>query len=208
MQLSKIILLSGISLFILASCGGDASGDSKKEEANCLYSYNHSTTDLTWTAYKTLSKVPVAGGFNNIKVTAESAYSQKEVIESINFVISTSSVETNDIGRNQKIDSLFFGFSDIKEIKGKILKLNENGKADIQINMGIPVTISGDYKIEGNKFSFNAEIDLISWEMLNAVENLNQACEEVHRGAEGEESKLWSNVSLSLTTVLSSDCNK
>lgn len=202
-----IYSIFAVAALCLFSCGNDATEDASKEEAKCLYNYNHNSTELNWTAYKTTAKVGVSGGFNVINVKSESAYSVKEVLESISFEIETNSVETNDEGRNKKIDSLFFGFRNVDKITGKISKIKDDGKAIIMITMGgISIDIEGDYTLEGTQFSFSSEINLLSWNLIGAANNLNAACEDLHKGDDGV-SKLWDIVNLTFTTTLTSECN-
>ena len=59
-------------------------------------------------------------------------------------------------------------------------------------------TVGDESQFKGNEledadFSFEATIDVANWNGLSGIKELNNVCEDLHRKAEGEESKLWSD---------------
>ena len=119
----------------------------------------------------------------------------------------TSSVETNDEGRNGKVAKFFFETINTPTIEGKIKSIGKDGKATISVTMnGIDVDVKGDYTLEGGDFSFTSTIDVSLWNALEGIKALNAECNDLHKGKDGV-SKLWSEVALSFTTSLSSDCD-
>ena len=150
----------GVSLF-LSSCGGseetqELSSDQTIE--NCIYTYNPALTKLDWTAFKFLRKAGVPGTFTTINVEgAKSGANPKSIIESLSFSIPVNSVETNDPGRNKKIDSLFFGkLNNTALLSGKVVSLGDNGKAILLVTMNdISNEVEGDYTLNDNVFKFN-----------------------------------------------------
>ena len=189
----------------MVSCGGEtefAPSEEKSDEKIQYYQYNEGMTNFVWTAYKTTAKVGVEGGFNTIKVNSVEGSSPKEVIESIEFTIETSSVETNSEERNLKIAEYFFGTINAPTIEGKISSLNDDNVAVITITMnGISIDIEGEYTLEGPAFSFNSSIDVTSWNGVPGIDALNAVCEDLHAGKDGI-SKLWTEVGLSFNTTL------
>ncbi len=205
----------GLSALLLVSCGSATDEQSIEEEKdageqtsemNCMYRYNEGTSKLTWTGYKTTAKKGVPGSFNEITVSSEQNEDPKRVIESINFSIKTSSVETNDETRNKKVSTLFFDVMNTPFIEGKIKELKDD-KAVIEISMNdITIDVEGDYTLEGAMFKWSTDIDVSSWNGLMAIESLNEACKDLHSGEDGV-SKTWSEVNLSLEMELLSDCD-
>lgn len=193
----------------LTSCGGkeEQTTEQVKEEKACFYSYNKEMTVLEWTAFKFTEKKGVTGTFNEINISGiERSDDPKKLIESLSFKIPTATVETQNEERNGKIAKLFFGTIGTEEIKGKVKSLSDNGKATIQIEMnGMKQDVVGDYTLEEGKFSFNATIDVMKWNGGAGITALNTACKDLHTGTDGK-SKLWSEVELSFTTELLSDC--
>jgi hypothetical protein len=60
--------------------------------------------------------------------------------------------------------------------------------------------------VEGDTFTFESSIDVSSWNALGGIDALNEVCEDLHKGDDGV-SKLWSEVSLKLSTTLNNDCD-
>ena len=194
----------------LFSCGDEAKEmeDEGVEKKICVYSYNEGSTEFEWVAYKTTAKVAVAGTFNEIIVTSESSENPVEVIESLQFTMSTASVETQNEERNGKIAAQFFGVLETPEITGKVANVNEEtGKASITVTMhGITSDVEGDYTMEGGVFSWTSSVDIDSWNGMAGIIALNTICKDLHTGDDGV-SKLWSEIALSLSTTLVSDCD-
>ena len=205
------LFLAFSALFIgLSSCGGDktATEDATQQEKNCFYSYNSGSTVLEWTAFKFTEKTGVNGTFNKITIEGmEKSDDPKKMIESLAFSIETASVETQNEERNGKIVKLFFGSIATPMITGKVKSLSDNGKATIEIEMNkMKKDVVGQYTLEDGIFDFSAKIDVLNWNAGNGITILNTVCKELHTGADGK-SKLWSEVDLSFTTELMSDCD-
>ena len=196
-------------ILTISSCGGkeEQATEQVQEEKACFYSYNKELTVLEWTAFKFTEKKGVTGTFNEINITGmERSDDPKKLIESLTFSIPTATVETQNEERNGKIAKLFFGTIGTQEIKGKVKGLSDNGKATIEIEMNkMKQDVVGDYTLDGGKFSFSATIDVMKWNGGAGITALNTACKDLHTGADGK-SKLWSEVELSFTTELMSDC--
>jgi hypothetical protein len=195
---------------VFASCGGGEAEEVVEETPVeiCFYKYNDASSEFSWTAYKTTAKVEVGGTFNEIEITGdESADDPIALLESMKFSMKTESVETNNEERNGKIANLFFGTINTPTIDGSVKELNDDGKAIIEVTMnGVSVDVEGDYTLVDGKFDFNTSIDVSSWNAGTGIETLNTACYDLHTGDDGV-SKLWSEVALSFSTQLESDCD-
>lgn len=206
------IIISGLSLLLIVSSCKESSDTQEKEvptseTVGCFYSYNKGTSNFEWTAFKTSDKVAVKGGFNDITIESESGDDAKAVIESIRFSMNTSSVETNDESRNGKIAKHFFETINTTTITGKVKSLGANNKAVISVSMNdVDLDISGDYTLEEKVFTFKSSVDVSAWNALNGITALNKECNDLHTGPDGV-SKLWSDVELSFSTTLKSDCD-
>jgi polyisoprenoid-binding protein YceI len=204
-----ILFLALLGLILTAqSCGGETKTETTDEaEKSCFYSYNSGSSVLEWTAFKFTDKTPVKGSFNEIKIEGiESSDDPKKLIESLTFTIETSSVETQNEERNGKIVKLFFGTIGTPQITGKVKSLGEDGNATVEIKMNnLSQDVVGTYTLIDGKLAFNATIDVMKWNAGAGIKELNTACKDLHTGADGV-SKLWSEVALSFTTELSSDC--
>ena len=184
------IYLGLVLALMFSACQGEPTESTEEKAPVCTYTYNEGTTEFQWTAFKTNAKVGVPGSFNEIEVTSESASDPKTVLESLQFRMKTASVETNNEERN-----------------GIVQSLSDNGKAVITVMMnGVSFDIEGDYTLEDRKFSFSSTVDVASWNGMSGIEALNTVCKDLHTGEDGV-SKLWSEVDLSFSTILKSDCN-
>ena len=195
---------------VFTACKGDTETAVEPDESAkgaCFYSYNEGATTFEWTAFKTNDKVGVKGGFNEITVESEGSDDPIAVLESITFSMKTSSVETNDEGRNGKVAKFFFETINTPTIEGRIKSIGKDGKAIISVTMnGMNADVKGDYTLNDGDFSFTSTIDVSLWNAHEGIKALNTECNDLHKGKDGV-SKLWSEVALSFTTSLSSDCD-
>jgi polyisoprenoid-binding protein YceI len=206
-----LFLFASMSILLgFTSCKGDSAEETVSEENTapaCFYSYNEGSTNFQWTAFKTTAKVGVSGGFNEIEVTSEDSDDPMAVLKSMEFKMNTASVETNNEDRNGKVAKHFFETINTAEITGNVVAINEDGKCIIKVTMNdISVDVEGDYTFENNTFTFDSMVDVAAWNGIAGITALNTVCEDLHTGEDGV-SKLWSEVQLSFSTTLKSDCD-
>jgi hypothetical protein len=202
---------------LLVSCGETKTEEAqdkpeKTEIKNCLYAYNPASSKLDWTAYKFLRKAGVGGTFTEINVDApETSGDAQSMIESLSFSIPISSTETQNDGRNKKIQEFFFGgLASTELISGKVVSLGDSGKAVLAITMNeITQEVEGDYTLDGATFTYNTEIDVNDWNAQAGLAALNEECKDLHTDYENgdTESKLWSDVTIAFSTTLSEICD-
>lgn len=213
------ILVSASILFV--SCGNNSNNQSQ-ETANeesvtlaaptCSYTYLHENTQVEWTAYKTNEKIPVGGKFDEMKVmTIETADEALEILKNVRFEINTSSTNTNLPERDEKIKAHFFGkLSNPEMIKGNVVAVSGDekaGQASLQIEMnGLSKTVDANYLIDGSIVSLETSFDVETWDGAAAIAALNEVCYDLHKGSDGV-SKLWSNVSVKVSTTLQKTCD-
>ena len=213
----KKVMMSGLVIGLLFfGCGEEATGDKEtgkdKTIENCVYTFNPVKSKLNWTAYKFLNKTGVGGAFTSFDVEGMTkGEDPKAIIESLSFSIPVSTTETNDPSRNETIQKHFFAqLENTQNITGKVVRLDENKEAVIEITMnGITKEIKGSYTLNDNKFIFGGEINVLNWEADAGLNALNEECKDLHTDIENgdTESKLWPDVSISFSTELSKSCN-
>lgn len=201
---------AALTAVTLSSCKGDAPVEEAPVEVAeiCYYSYDHGTSFLEWTGYKTTANVGVSGSFNDFEVSGgETSDDPKKVLESLSFVIQTASVETNLEARNKKLAENFFGsMTSTAEITGALKSLSDDGKAIIAMTMNeMTVDVEGEYTLVEGKFEFSTKINMEAWNAVGAVDALSEVCKEKHTGDDGI-LKTSSEVAIKFTTQLSSDC--
>lgn len=200
---------------LLISCSGEEkktnSEPEEKKELNCYYSYDATSTEMTWTAFKFIRKAPVGGTFNTINVEGpEKSADLKSLIGKLSFTIPVASVNTKNPDRDKKIDSIFFGsLENTARITGKLVGMDDNGNASLSITMNaVTKEVEGSYTLNDETFVFNTTIDVNDWNAQNGITALNTACEDLHTDVENgdTESKLWSEVDITFSTVFKKDC--
>ena len=216
---SQILVVALAGLF-LTSCAGETKTDDKSAanekdmemEEVCMYSFDSDASTLAFTAYKFTEKAGVGGEFTDLQVEGnDQAESAKDLLESLSFQIPISGLSTKNKPRDKKIDSLFFGAINTEAITGEVISVDADaGMAIIAIMMnGVSNEVEGKCTMSGDKFTFDAEINVNNWNAQEGIKALNEGCKELHtkEDADGNmESKLWPDVSISFETTLKKEC--
>jgi hypothetical protein len=197
--MKKIFLtfLAASTLFI--SCNNEE----KKDKANTeeAFSIKKNSIILKWTAYKTTEKAPVGGEFTKVNVTdIPQANSPEKSLEGLNFSIPVSSIFTNNETRDNKLQSFFFGAMDNTEfLSGTFTAIegdNKEGHGVINLKMNnIPCDLPFDYTIDKTVINIASTLNLKYWKAEPALDSLNKACLDLHKGADGI-SKTWEEVTI------------
>ena len=216
MRKNTKFLFVAIAGLMMSSCAGEteatdtADADVEKKEI-CYYTYEAENSEIKFTAYKFLGKTGVGGTFTEINVKGgEQNEDASALIKGLSFEIPIASLNTKDEGRDVKINTFFFKEINTEVISGSVKSLDDkSGKATLAITMNeITKDVEGEYSLEDNKFSFDAEINVLDWEAGNGIDALNKECKDLHTDhASGDkESKLWPDVTISFSTELKKVC--
>lgn len=209
--MKKIISLSLIVLLSvqLSSCKKETKKETPKktekrveETLTAKYSLQNATNTIQFTAYKTTEKVPVRGVFKKAELTNGcEGNTIKDAINGAEFKIPITSIETKDASRNFKIQKFFFQvMENTMNLTGKLtLTDDKNGVAEFTMN-GITEKLPFEYTINGEAFSMKTTMNIDKWNAQKALASLNQACKDLHKGADGV-SKTWNEVTINVTSV-------
>jgi polyisoprenoid-binding protein YceI len=185
---------------------------SEQTAQNCRYSYNEADLSVFWTAYKFTEKTGVNGKFKTATVIGDNEQeSVVALLTGLTFEIPIESLDTNDPERDKKIRNHFFGtLTETTALRGTFRGAegdNNSGKATIILNMNnMDKEFSLNYTIdEENNLRLKGDIDVSLWEAVPAINALNEVCKDLHTGADGV-SKLWSEVSLSISVPIIKKC--
>ncbi len=200
-------LLVCFTVSALVSCKSEAKKETqeKKEvqvEKKAAFSLSEADNQINWTAYKTTEKAPVKGQFKKVNITAGGeGDTAKEAINNVEFSIPISSIFTKDTSRDFKIKKFFFGIMDKTELlSGKLILENDSlGYANLTMN-GVTNKLPFKYTIKGKVFNFSGEMKISDWGADKALASLNEACKDLHKGADGV-SKTWDDVAINITSV-------
>lgn len=165
------------------------------EEATDLVEGVITKSSVEWTAYKTTEKTPVSGHFDVVLVkdANQEGKTPQEVLEGANIVAEVATINSDLVDRDQKLKDILFGnMIDTKEIKGNLSF--KDGKTFLKLTLN---NASKEYEVkssfENNVFTIEADVDLMDFNTTKALEALNKACFELHKGSDGV-SKTWSEV--------------
>lgn len=159
-------------------------------------------TKVEWVGYKTSEKKPVKGQFTTLKFNTKSGASVEEALNNLQFSIPISSLFTNDSIRDGKLKRIFFGAMDRTEfIKGVLKASNNKYGASITMNgvtkeLPLEATITNERRVE-----LKGTLQLADWNALKAVQAINKACFDLHKGPDGI-SKTWEDVAIHISTFL------
>ncbi len=210
--MKKHILLFGLSALLMSCGGSDGEESHENEEIEttdevCTYSYDASSTVLTWTAFKLTEKVGVNGTFDEINVVAnDGAEDQLSVLNGASFEIPINSLNSQDEVRDPKLKNSFFGNMVATEmITGTIVQMDEfNATVDITMN-GMTVEYDGHVEMEEETITMSTTIDIMDFNGQVAMDSLSVVCAEKHTGEDGV-NKFWNEVEIVVKTTLVKDC--
>ncbi|CAL2076752.1 YceI domain-containing protein [Tenacibaculum sp. 190524A02b] len=174
----------------------------KEVEKQAPFSLKNAENAINWTAYKTTEKVPVKGQFQKVEITkGGDGATAKEAINNAEFSVPVSSIFTKDTSRDFKIKKFFFGIMDKTELlSGKLVLENDSiGYSDITMN-GVTKKLPFTYSIKDKVFNMNSTMKITDWKAEKALASLNEACKELHKGADGV-SKTWDEVAIQITST-------
>lgn len=183
-----------------------------KNQTNCIYNYNPSSTQVKWTAYKTTAKVAVSGVFSTVESKShnQNAHSVAELIEGAAFEIPVSSVSSKNEERDGKIQKFFFGaMLSSKEVAGRLTNVKgDDEKGTLSIEMQIndsKQVLEAVYVVDDLYLDVSTQMRLPELGLAEAATSINEACFELHKGEDGE-SKLGDEVDIHIKTVLKKEC--
>ncbi len=215
MNYKNLLLTLVLGTFLLSSCS------TKTEETEAIesteieviedvavtYSYDHSSTGIYWTAYKHSAKVAVQGIMDSIEVTgAEDSQSILDLLTNTSFTVYSSSIDSKDLIRDEKIRKFFFGnMVNGEVISGEIISVlgdETDGDGTINLKMNdLEKEISFVYEIEGETVKIRCTIDFSNWNCTKSLDELHEACDEKHTGEDGK-SIFWPTVDVLIETTL------
>jgi polyisoprenoid-binding protein YceI len=213
-------LLSGLFLSVLFACSG---GAEQKEQAQnessttveikqtCTYAASSEQPEVLWVAYKYTEKVGVKGEFEEVAVSnTGTGNTISAVLAGAQIAISTASSNSGDPTRDPKIKDTFFGaLVEGEKITGEITNVKgdeEKGTVVANLKMnGQENPTTGTYEVKNDVLEMKFELDVATWSAMDALNALNEVCEDLHKGADGK-SILWPDVTVFVTTQLVKDC--
>lgn len=195
------VLLIAILAISLVSCLNGKKKSVKKAELG--FTVIDSSASIKWTAYKTTDKLPVSGIFKTINVTkSASGKTALLALNNVDFNIPVSSIFSNNEERDGKLQKMFFNvMANTTLLKGTIHANADNmGSLDVTMN-GNTASLPLTFTVVGDTIKFKGLMNLDQWQATAALETLNKACFDLHKGKDGV-SKTWNDVLIEASVVV------
>ena len=204
--MKKIAIVLGIVGITVLSCTENKVEESVQQPIEEVVVTQEEPSDIVdgvvknsvvkWTGFKTTDKVAVSGTFNSVQVSdTKEGTTPQEVLQGAKIRVSVSSINSGVDERDTKLKMILFGsMSNTSDILGVINF--KGGKTYITFTLN---NLSKEYevasKFENNVFTINTTVDLARFNANPAVEALNNACADLHKGADGV-TKTWTEVDI------------
>lgn len=192
--MKKSIVAFALIATVFASCKKE---ETKKAEEAPLEEVMLETVEyankLEWTAFKTPDKIGVKGTFNDITVTGvKDSGSADQDYKGATFKINSSTVNTTDAGRDEKLKTAFFSVL-TGDITGKFVDFKD-GKATVELTLnGVTKTKDFSYTVENDVLKIKGAVDIIAdFEGTKAFNSIHELCKELHLG------KTWTDVEINI----------
>lgn len=177
------------------------------EKTGCVLAQK-GKVNVNWEAYKTESKVAVGGVFDSVTYIpyAKEGKNFRSILVGSKVSIDTSSVNSKNSGRDEKLVKFFFEQMSTKNIDGEIVDIKADPKVknaprtgvvtiDIKMN-DVTKRVPMKYSFSDGLFSAKGVIDILDFSASKALSSINKACFELHKG------KTWSDVAISFSTKI------
>lgn len=152
-----------------------------------------SSLKVQWTGFKTSKKVPVSGVFTKVNLQGGEGSDARTALQSTQFTIDGTAVDSGDKARDAKIGAIFFGGLSGGKISGKIKKI-EKDYVHVNLTMnGVTRPVSLKLNIQGTTINAKGSLDIFDFSGGNALAALTKACYEKHEG------KTWSEAGINIT---------
>lgn len=160
---------------------------------------------VNWTAFKTPTKIGVSGTFEkpNLESKKSKADCFLSTLPTSTVHIDTATIKTDNEQRDAAIvTSLFKNMVKGKYIDAIIKRIDiERKELSVEITMNDKTrTIYMPFTSVENTFSAKGKIDLLNFSASDALNALNEACFEKHKG------KTWSEVEISFVMIMNRTC--
>ncbi len=163
---------------------------------------------VSWKAYKMPLKVGVGGVFDKVKYISVAPVGPnfRSILVGSKVKIDTSSVNSKNSARDDKLTQFFFEQMSNKNIVAKIVDIkakkvkkghSKKGIVIVKITMNSKTKkVPMKYSYKKNIFKASGVIDILDFGASKALSQINKACYEPHQG------KTWSDVNIEFSTKI------
>jgi len=180
----------------------------------CVYQVDPGSLQVNWTAFKTMQKVAVKGGFTELTVFGDlESASLAGLLDQLEAEIDIKNeglIRTGNPGRDLTLFQHFFSLFKARPLmKGRIQKTRgseSDGDFTLELVMNRKTrTVPMKYSYGAGVFEASGSIDVLEFALDGPLKELNRTCEALHRGPDGV-SKTWPTVDLRLVARIGKSC--
>ncbi len=155
----------------------------------------------TWTAFKSKTKLPVSGTFDNIAYKlGKSQSSLKTLLEGASASMDSLKVNLDDELKNKNVQEAFFALfknTHIKVTFRNVIEGDHVGSLTAYVRMNERlVKVPMQYTITGNKLVVKGVLDILNFGLKNELASLAKRCESFHEGL------TWSQVEIQFESMI------
>ncbi len=155
----------------------------------------------TWTAFKSKTKLPVSGTFDNIAYKlGKSQSSLKTLLEGASASMDSLKVNLDDELKNKNVQEAFFALfknTHIKVIFRNVIEGDHVGSLTAYVRMNERlVKVPMQYTITDNKLVVKGVLDILNFGLKNELASLAKRCESFHEGL------TWSQVEIQFESMI------
>lgn len=199
----KINLILVLALVLSITACKNPKKANKNTVKQVLYHLVDSTASVKWTAYKTTDKLPVSGIFKTVNITKKA--NGKTALLALNttqFGIPVSSIFSNNEDRDSKLQKMFFNVMANTTLLTGTIHANADNTGTLEVTMnGTTNSLPLTFTTAGDTLKFKGLMKLDQWEATAALNALNKACFDLHKGPDGV-SKTWNEVLIEASVVV------
>ena len=173
--------------------------------------------EINWKAYKTNDKTPVSGSFSEFSSDREnqSFNSIDDLVDGLNFSISSLSSSSGDVIRDLNLKDYFFKYlTDNFKIEGTLGR-PINDSIDVYFDvLGKNTPIRFEYSTyviptcpyADQIIEIKGKINLVNQFDGEAFNSIHEKCSDLHKGADGI-SKTWDEVDVHIKALIINETN-
>jgi len=217
----KKIIFALSAAVVLASCGGNETApavETPKQDTVaaqvCTYSYDSTSTEIGFGAFKFTEKKEVKGSF--LKFTIDSTIEANQIFDVFSkaqFKIEIEGLSTKDPGRDNTLKNSFFAAMDSTSfLTGKVVGIitPNAGPSSFHVELKMnnivrEVYLEVQQTPNPDELILKGTINLDDFKAGKALASLNKACKDLHKGSDGK-SVTWPEVNIYVSTKLKKNC--
>lgn len=176
--------------------------------ANCKQSLVLDSFQLHWTAYKFTERVSVQGEVQQVEIQNQQGVELQKLLSSLQLKFNLGQIHSDLAERDANVRTHFVSQMAEGGSVQAVVKSVTGNQIWIALRMnGIEKQIPMDWSVEQGKLWATGKLELDSFGLKPAMDQLSKAVAPMHTGSDGI-AMMWPDLDLSLSAPLSSECQE